>query len=1841
MKTYLNGVKYIVFALLFCASASVQAQVSTSTYNDREIVKNSIIVTYDDRTIQAKGKTVTPKSLAEAVKLEVSAVVKTELRFQNAEEWIISGDLESSLTKLNSLPGVRAFPNFIIRRDELEPTELTKDEQPFILDINKDATEKERPEFERNGPVQSVGSLDNFNSIPVIFEENFNDETSFNDDWTVLDYTANGPIWELVADGDGGTMPSVTNSTGVSDTVATDLYAPGIDMSELDPNKSYRLKFDITNNYYPDTFIGLYYSSENSGSGGMDISSYDIFGWWDISEFVGDTLYIDYYVEAYGVPDGQTLVSIDNVVIEEYPVDDPWIELQYALYNDGLFSPNSVEGADISAFDAWEQNTGSEDVVVAVFDDGVDFTHGDLANQAWINPGEVPDNGIDDDGNGYTDDVYGWSPVYGDNSFLNPGSYHGTHVAGIIGAEALNSFGISGVSQDVSILSVMIFDEFGNSSALAIMQGYEYLSSLLENGVEIIAVNQSWGGGAIFDYESDMQFVHVMTEYAKHHNEYGTLWITSAGNSASNKDEIPFYSYPKNIQSPNIISVASTDDSDNLSDFSDFGVRNVDIGAPGTEIISSMPGNNFAYLSGTSMAAPQVTGAIALAKAQYQDESGLELLVRALGTADVLPGYETVFGEGGRLNANGLLDPSAEGNADALVASHQTAYFHRTMLDEDSYTTVGFINNTDAAVTVNGITITGSDADKFDIGVDFTSAEVSAKGSFAIPLTFNNTGESGEFTASATISTSQGDVVINLNGKEQGFPSLVIDPEFTDLGGVPYGTQIETSFSLINDGNEDLDFQIGQELYILNEEMTAAVESFSAFQPKKPLLNRAPSSGSLEWMKELTAKVMMEREGTKLPKIAYEAGSHQRDDHGAEVIFSEDFESAEELQNNWSIVDYSDGTVWDISEFDAEDSLNNVLLFGDFVDGYQNNSLSVAIPPAFDFTNFDAGHGPAYLTFDVMTELDAGYDDFYVNVIADGSRLETIIGTSSGGIIDYGGYYRVYVDISHLAGYSDIEFWFIGNTDGSYVGGFGALIDNIEVIVDELPYFTSVMSGTVAAGDQQDIDLTVRTDQLPAGDFYLYSDVFSNAMLSYYNTNASYHTLYFESRNVNLGLNPFMQEVGEIDPEAPFNYSFDATNVGAADVDYYADVFITYDEGMEEDMYDDFEASTEAAFERFVEAPEKENRTLDPTAVKNQMLENSKGRPTSEFNSPDDYHHRLSPSLQNTDVYSEGFESGELSEEWLIRDWSLGLGSVFEVENLGTQEDPYHTLFVGEMNDLYSIILDNTITDAYTPSWDLSSIPSSEDVVLEFDYSFLLEPRYDLAYVFIFYGNEEEGYYGRLLGTSEDVFMNDGGLYRSQMDISYAKGYSDVYLAIRVETDGSVQSGWSFFDNFDVYTSEKLAYLSPDTGTLEAGQSQTFEATVNAQWLYPGNYMAVSFIDYYSDEYFINRYGEQITYFNLPNDPPVAVDDEIAVLSGDIIPWSTIVDVLLSNDTDDNGDFWLYDVSDPLHGDFKYRIEEEDYVYVAPLNYEGLDDMTYVITDGDAQDTASVQISVHANPAFAAGSDKQYVFLEDETLTMSTIGMAAGVGGMDEELIVWGESDNEEVSISHDAENHSITFTADEDYFGQATANLHVGYEGEGPMDSMEISVVVVPVNDAPVAKFAASIDGADANFTDQSSDPKDQQSGGIVNWEWDFGDGTTSEDRNPAHTYTEDGTYKVSLTVTDNGGLTSTTTEEIEVTVGVSNEISEVPLKYALEQNYPNPFNPNTIINYSLPEASKVSIVVYDLLGKKVADLINSQKPAGNHTINFDASSLTSGIYIYQIRAGNFTQTKKMTLIK
>jgi subtilisin family serine protease len=300
--------------------------------------------------------------------------------------------------------------------------------------------------------------------------------------------------------------------------------------------------------------------------------------------------------------------------------NDEYFDQLWAMKNTGqeVNNKSGTAGADINATKAWDVSTGSKDYVVAILDTGVDYEHEDLKANIWSNSAECNgQTGVDDDNNGYTDDCHGYDFAGnddGDND-ADPmpdtpvddyGHYHGTHVAGTIGATGNNIVGVTGVNWKVTLLPVKIFRPNGDGYESDILEALDYVAALKKSGVNIVAVNASYGGS---DHDPTMRDAIAAI------GDLGILFIASAGNDGADNDQSD--SYPANYDLDNIIAVAATDQNDRLASWSNYGRTTVDLAAPGDNIYSTYPRDSsgtsqYAYMAGTSVAVPHVAGAVAL-----------------------------------------------------------------------------------------------------------------------------------------------------------------------------------------------------------------------------------------------------------------------------------------------------------------------------------------------------------------------------------------------------------------------------------------------------------------------------------------------------------------------------------------------------------------------------------------------------------------------------------------------------------------------------------------------------------------------------------------------------------------------------------------------------------------------------------------------------------------------------------------------------------------------------------------------------------------------------------------------------------------------------------------------------------------------------------------------------------------------------------------------------------------------------------------------------------------------------------------------------------------------------
>jgi subtilisin family serine protease len=327
-----------------------------------------------------------------------------------------------------------------------------------------------------------------------------------------------------------------------------------------------------------------------------------------------------------------------NLIIKTLRVpNDELFPYLWGLQNDG--SLGGVVDADIDATQAWDFiRPGLATVLVADIDSGSDYTHEDLQANMWTNTREIPNNGIDDDHNGYIDDVRGWN-FFGKNNNPMDDNLHGTHTAGTIGALSNNGIGIAGVAWNVKIMPLKFTDELGNGTCVDAALAIRYAAN---NGAKIS--NNSWGVEG---------YCQVLEDAIRYADSKGMLFVVAAGN-----DGVLTTTYPCISVQPNVLCVAASDIDDSLAPFSNFSPTKVHIAAPGVDIVSTIPPELFLDLfsyfpaSGTSMAAPHVAGAAAMLLSQRPDLTVPQLKSILLSSVDKKTSLTGLVASGGRLNVN-------------------------------------------------------------------------------------------------------------------------------------------------------------------------------------------------------------------------------------------------------------------------------------------------------------------------------------------------------------------------------------------------------------------------------------------------------------------------------------------------------------------------------------------------------------------------------------------------------------------------------------------------------------------------------------------------------------------------------------------------------------------------------------------------------------------------------------------------------------------------------------------------------------------------------------------------------------------------------------------------------------------------------------------------------------------------------------------------------------------------------------------------------------------------------------------------------------------------------------
>jgi subtilisin family serine protease len=345
--------------------------------------------------------------------------------------------------------------------------------------------------------------------------------------------------------------------------------------------------------------------------------------------------------------------------------NDPQLSQLWGMNNTG--QTGGANDADIDAFEAWDIQTGSDSVLIAVIDTGVDYKHEDLAANMWTNPGEdawtdpnnpATGNGVDDDGNNLVDDWRGWDFVNNDNDPFDD-HLHGTHVAGTIGAVGNNGTGVAGVNWRTKIMPMKFLSADGSGTLADAISAIVYAAN---KGARVM--NNSWGGGG---------FSQALQDAITYANNAGALFIAAAGNNGTDNDQIA--NYPSNYEVSNVVAVAAIAHDGKLAIWgtggggcgcqgcgnvvgapgSNFGATTVDLAAPGKDILSTVPNNGYQKLSGTSMATPHVSGVAGLIFSQFPTWTHLQVKERLLATVDTSSDLQGKLVTGGRANAHQAL----------------------------------------------------------------------------------------------------------------------------------------------------------------------------------------------------------------------------------------------------------------------------------------------------------------------------------------------------------------------------------------------------------------------------------------------------------------------------------------------------------------------------------------------------------------------------------------------------------------------------------------------------------------------------------------------------------------------------------------------------------------------------------------------------------------------------------------------------------------------------------------------------------------------------------------------------------------------------------------------------------------------------------------------------------------------------------------------------------------------------------------------------------------------------------------------------------------------------------
>ncbi len=455
-------------------------------------------------------------------------------------------------------------------------------------------------------------------------------------------------------------------------------------------------------------------------------------------EQLGISMDVDRAIALLNASPGVVFAEPDYVVRAINTPNDQFLNLQWGIHNTGqsIRGVNGIADADIDGVEAWDTSTGDASFVIAIIDTGTQWNHPDLDANIWMNAGEVV-NGVDDDGNGLIDDIRGWDFWDNDNNPTD-GSGHGTHTGGTVGAEGNNGIGVAGVNWQCELMALRFLGPNGGYTSGAI-SSVQYAH---DKGVKVS--NNSWGGGG---------FSNSLFNAINATKSVGHLFIAASGNSNRNTDNNPHY--PSSYNLDNIISVAATDNRDRRASFSNYGANSVDLGAPGVDIASTYFGNQYVWMSGTSMAAPHVAGVVALVYAQNPGWTYQQVRDQIFNTVRPVSSMDGITVTGGVLNANDALAGGGPGNTPPTVSISSPADGTTVTVGDNVTFTASASDNEDGDISA-GLIWTSNLQGEIGTGASFSTSALIVGNHVVTASVTDSDGADGDDTVTVNVEAQGG-----------------------------------------------------------------------------------------------------------------------------------------------------------------------------------------------------------------------------------------------------------------------------------------------------------------------------------------------------------------------------------------------------------------------------------------------------------------------------------------------------------------------------------------------------------------------------------------------------------------------------------------------------------------------------------------------------------------------------------------------------------------------------------------------------------------------------------------------------------------------------------------------------------------------------------------------------------------------------------------------------------------------------------------------------------------------------------------------------------------------------